>query len=204
MDDLKSYGKLFIQYWRPFLVLVILGGISGFLYASLQTTKFVASATLFVGKIPEASTDSYYTFEGFYSQQAAADYTDVVIGLLKSKELAVEAAMDAKLDTSGESIESFVEAKKTAPQVINLKVALENREDSKKLLLALTKLVDKRSKDLAKQGTKNLFVESASNQTSVYAVNPPTILYTLGSSVIGGFIGILAAAFINYIKTPRG
>lgn len=110
MKELKDYLKILSQNTLLIVVVVALAVFSAWVWTSQQKTQYQIAGTVLVTVPPEAKTQEYYSYDGYYAGLAAKEYTDVLVGLLNSPDL--------KKLVGGSAQEVAVEASKSAPQLI--------------------------------------------------------------------------------------
>ena len=146
----------------------------------------------------EASTD-YYTFDGYYSQQAAEKFTETVVGFLKSKDILLASAKLADLPTDQESLEqleSSIKIKQVAPQLVNLEVTKEEAEAARTFCTALAQATTERINLLNQTGDKSISVDLLNTEPLVEKNEPKVLLNTL----VGGLAGLLLASLYIFLK----
>src|SRR4030042_6323917 len=118
MTEVKGYFSNLKKNIFLGLVVCLVFILAAIFYTFSQKTTFEATATLYVNRAASPASDKYYTFEGYYSGQAAKEYTDVVLGILKTPDLAIEGL---KLANSKAVVGDFLgslKVKKVGPQLI--------------------------------------------------------------------------------------
>lgn len=187
MKELSDYFKLIRKYFWLILALVILvdGGVV--IYSQGQEKRYQASATFFVNHPTEPRNERYYTYEGFYAQQLAKEYTDVVVGLLNSSDISRLALSLAQLSSANPKIVTTV--KKISPQVINVTVASSSQEDARKMVLALAQVTTAQSKNLFPDQNQGIMVTPVNPEPATGPLALNLALYlaiaTLGVVLLG-------------------
>ncbi len=197
--ELREYSTIFKKN-LPLLVIlsVVLGGL-GFLVSKNLPTTHTGSLTVYVKRqATEASTD-YYTFDGYYSQQAAEKFTETVVGFLKSKDILLASAKLADLPTdqgSLEQLESSIKIKQVAPQLVNLEVTKKEAEAAKKFCTALAQATTERINLLNQTGDKSISVDLLNTEPLIEKNGPKVLLNTL----VGSLVGLLLALLYVFLK----
>jgi capsular polysaccharide biosynthesis protein len=201
MNELKELLKLSKKFKVLLISLLVLGGLGATIISSLIPTKYIASTTLYIGREPQKPGEDYYTYDGFYSQQASREYTDTVVGLLKTSDI-YRSALE-KLETKDVSASEFLSSanvRKVSPQVISVSVTREDREEANKFLVVLSQTVAEKSKSLNQLGDKNFFVGTVNAQPLVTISKVPTLLNGLVGALLGLVVGMALVALYQYLR----
>lgn len=197
--ELQDYLKLFRKN-APLLILlsVALGGLSFLVSKNLPTTH-TASLTVYVKRQATGASTDYYTFDGYYSQQAAEKFTETVVGFLKSKDILLASAKLADLPTDQESLEqleSSIKIKQVAPQLVNLEVTKEEAEAARTFCTAVAQATTERINLLNQTGDKSISVDLLNTEPLVERNEPKMLL----NGLVGSLIGLLFALLYIFIK----
>ncbi len=185
LAPLRKYGALII------FLFFLSGGII-YLLSQKIPLQYQASVTVYVQRLPEKKSGDYYTYEGFYAQKAAQEYTDTVLGFLKSPDIIRRAAIIVweKVDEKEEKkLQRAVQATKTAPQLIHLSVTWKDEESARNLVSALAQAVKERAQVLNQAGDEAMQIDLLTNDPLVQTKRPHKIL----NSIVGGGIVVLLA-----------
>lgn len=192
--ELREYIEVFQKNLRLVLILpVVFGGAAFFISQQLPPT-YTASLTVYVKRQASEPTGEFYTFDGFYSQQAAEKFTETVVGFLKSKDILLASAKLADLPTDQEGLkrlEKSIKVRQEAPQLVSLKVTQENGEQAKKFSATLAQAAAERINLLNQTGDKAISVDLLNKEPLVEKNEVPVVVNTLAGVVLG-----LLAAYI--------
>lgn len=197
MKELRDYLNVIKRYLPAALVLLVVVNAGVYLYVSRQKPRFEAMATLYVNRVPEVRNSQYYTYEGYYAGLASKEYTDVVVGLLKSTDITRLAAKEAGLNSE----DGAIEVKKVSPQLISVVVSAVSPPDAEKLLLKLAQVTSERSKSLAKSDNQGAEVSLVNPEPLVSSAPSKLPLYLLIASISSLLIFFLAAVTREYFKS---
>ncbi|MCL5411257.1 MAG: Wzz/FepE/Etk N-terminal domain-containing protein [Patescibacteria group bacterium] len=203
MDELKDLVKVVGKYRPLFVFLILVGGGGAFIVSALLPVKYEAATTVYVGREPQKPVDQYYTYDGFYSQQASMQYTDTVVGLLKTPDV-YRTALEKG---GGEQISALeflnsTEVRKVSPQVINISVVRKEKEESRRLLTTLSQTVSEKIKSLNQQGDNNFFVSSVKADPLVTTIKQNYLLNTFVGMLLGMVFGFSIMGLVEYLKKP--
>lgn len=192
--ELKSYVEL-IRKDIPLLVVLALvfGGLSYLISGKLPTT-YSASLTIYVKRQASEPSIDYYTFDGYYSQQAADKFTETVVGFLKSKDILLASAKLANLPTDQESLEQLegsTTVRQVAPQLVSLKVAQKEGALAKEFCTSLAQAATERINLLNQTGDKSISVDLLNPEPLVEKNEPHILLNSLVGLLIGKTLGLL-------------
>lgn len=191
-----------LKRWLPVIVgLTLLGVVVGWGVASLLPVRYEASLSIYVQKIVEQPSSGEYTFDGYYAQQAAEAYTDTVVGLLESPDVAASA-----LSLSGINPDTIVSLKrslvveKVAPQIVHVTVTQTNQLAASELVLAVTKVATERVQQLDTQ-TSGYTVAAVNAEPLILVVALPLMLSVLAGGLLGFVLSVGFFAFWIYLRT---
>lgn len=203
MQELRELVKILKKY-RYFLIApTLLGLVLSLAWTAFTPEYYRANATLYVYRTQESLSDQFYTYEGYYSQQASKEYTDVVIGLLKSPDLARLALEKADSDNSNpDYLLKSLKVKKTAPQLISLTVTKSTAEEARELLVSLAKAVSERAQSLNKEGNRGVIVSLVKEDPLILKLNKDFGLNITIGSFAGLILGLTLTFTISYLKKP--
>ncbi len=201
MSELREYTIAIKKILPLAIPLALVGLVAGIGYSMSQPRGWEASTTLYIHRTnPVNLSSNVYDYDGYYAQQAAQQYTDTVVGLLKTHDLASRAAQIASDSASPESILSGVKVKKTAPQLIALDVSRASPEEARGELIALAQAVAERSAALNDQYGRTYKVEMVTAQPLLAPTAPNTTLNSLIGLAGGGLIGLFLALILEYLR----
>jgi capsular polysaccharide biosynthesis protein len=197
--ELKDYTTI-IRKGLPLLIISATAfGLLAFFISQKLPTTYAASLTLFVKRQAAEANPDYYTFDGYYSQQAAEKFTETVVGFLQSKDILLASAKLADLPTDQktlEQLESSIKIKQVAPQLVWLKVEQENGEEAKEFCTALAQATTERINLLNQTGDKAISVDLLNPEPLVEKSEPKVVL----NSLVGGLVGALLAFLYIFLK----
>lgn len=138
--DLRDFLRPFLKYKVLVLVFLAVSVGLGYLYTNSLPVKYRASTTVLLFNEPEAPTKNYFTYEGFYAQKAAQEYTDTVVGLLRSD--VVLSAVQEKVfreenDSDRGDLRQLLKVEKHAPQLMQVSVTWEDSQQARKIVEAV-------------------------------------------------------------------
>ena len=197
--ELREYTKIIKGGWLLIVILAVGFGGLCFLVSSKLPPTYTASLTLYVKRQATEAREDYYTFDGYYSQQAAEKFTETVVGFLKSKDILLASAKLADLPTDQESLEqleSSIKIKQTAPQLVSLEVKKEEAAAAKTSCTAVAQATTERINLLNQTGDKAISVDLLNPEPLVEKNEPKVIL----NSLVGVLTGILLASLYIFLK----
>lgn len=197
--ELRDYVKI-IKKGLPLLVILATAfGVLAFLVSQNLPTTYSASLTIYVKRQATEASPDYYTFDGYYSQQAAEKFTETVIGFLRSKDILLASAKLADLPTDQQSLEQLdgsIKIKQVAPQLVWLKVEQKDSEEAKKFCTALAQATTERINLLNQTGDKAISVDLLNPEPLVEKNEPKIVL----NSLVGILVGALLAFLFVFLK----
>lgn len=203
MQEIRELLNILKKYRYFLITSVLLGWLVALAWTILTPENYKANSTLYVYRTQESLTDKFYTYEGYYSQQASKEYTDVVIGLLKSPDLARLALEKTKAtQTNPDYLLKDLKVKKVAPQLISLTVSKPSAEEARSLLVSLAVATSERTQTLNKEGNRGVIVSLVKEEPLILKPGRGFPLnFTIGS-LAGLIVGLSLTFTVSYLKRP--
>jgi len=204
--ELREYFKIIGQYFKIFIVIVILGGVAAFLFTKFQPASFTASTTFTVNKssVLDQSQISYYLFDNYYNVQSAGLFSQIVTTWFESPALVKEIYEKAGLDVpqvSQRKLSKTFKAVREEPATINVTISGEDKEQLDKLINAAAAVLQEKTNELGKNADS--FYEIAKFNPIVTENKVNLWLNTLIGLLAGVLIGALIALAIDYFKAGK-
>lgn len=195
----------FIKKYFFFLLAVsAVSGVFGLFLAVKLPPSFEATQTIFVKRQASLESKQFYTYDGYYSAQAAERFADSVFGALKSREvlryaitrLSPEMENDPRLSKEIKSIKVI----RLSPQLISFSYSNKNQDLAEKLIRDLSVSVSGIAAELNKGGDESISISFISPRplTAVTRVSP--LLGGLAGLMLGAFLAILVSASHFFYK----
>lgn len=200
MNELTQYWKAIKKILPIVLPLAAVGLVAGVAYSLTLPKSYVASTTLYVFRTTGNIAPTTYDYDGYYAQQAAQSYTDTVVGLLKTSDIASQAASIASSSSDAQSILAGVSAKKVAPQLISLSVTRASSDQAKADLVALAKAVSQRSASFSDQFGRTYKVEMVNGQPILEPASTSLPFNVLLGLVGGAVVGFVLGSILEYLR----
>lgn len=196
------------KYFPVLLATSFVSGLAATFLAGSLPLSFEATQTLFVKRQVSAESRQFYTYDGYYSAQAAERFADSVYGALKSRpvlryaitRIAGPNATEAELDKEVKAIKVV----RLSPQLISFSYRSPERGQAQSLVADLSTAVSQIASDLNKGGDEGISISfvSAEPLVATYTLNP--WLSGLVGLLLGGFLSLLGSALHFYFKNlPR-
>ena len=178
-----------------------LGLLAGFVFFILPPT-YTASGSLYVTRKAEDS-GTFFTYEGYYSQQSAITYTNSVVALAESSDVKKQVleSLEMPLDTTNlRKLNNSIIIKKTGSQVININVKNKDSNKAQKLWEELSKSIIETSKNINEESNDNLSVVKVSDKPLIRESYKPLFLLGMGGLLLGFSIGLLIISLKEYFR----
>lgn len=198
--------QLLKKLWSARLFIVggsVILALATYLISLSLPVNYRSSLNLYVSRRIQEPSDKYYTFDGYYSQQAAERYTQTVIGILQSREVLRGAAASVSLPVDEvflKQLSRSVRVREDAPQLISLMVTRPNREQSVALNLGLARSAIGKLTTLNQTGDRDLTIEEVSANPTVEILHPMPRLNSLLAFIFGLTAFSLFTGFFSYLK----
>ncbi len=197
--ELAEIIKILKKNITTVAVIALLGTVIGVLVYVIPP-RYISTGSFFVTRTVESS-QAYFTYEGYYSQQTAAAYTNTAAALLESVDLRTKALELAKIDPSEKNLRKYakyIDVKKKAPQLITLTVKEMTKERSSQLWNSLAQTLITSSEGANRLGDQNLKIVKISDNP---VVKPEyKSIYVDGlTGLVGGFgVGLFLVGLSHY------
>lgn len=200
MSELSEYRQALGKILPVVIPLAVVGVVAGVGYSLAQPKGWQASTTLYVHRVNPSNLSSVYDYDGYYAQQAAQQYTDTVVGLLKTQDLASWAAQIASDSADPATILNGVQVKKVAPQLVSLTVTRSTQNEARDELIALAQATAERSAALNDQYGRTYKVEMVTGQPLLSESSANLSFNALLGLLGGGAIGLGLALALEYLR----
>jgi len=201
--ELREIITLLNSYRRLLLVGALLCGSLGLVFSFIVPVREQAMLTLYVRRAAQPPSRDFYTYDGYYSQQAAERYTDTLVGFLESWGILKQTAELAGLPTDQKSLTRLrrrITVKKVAPQLVNIRVVQTRPGRAAKLVQELAKVTKERIEELNQRGDRELAIDLVHPQPLVVKLEPKPLLDAIVGTLGGLLLSILTIAFWEYLR----
>jgi capsular polysaccharide biosynthesis protein len=202
--ELRDYITIIRRGLLLLVVLATIFGLLAFFVSQKLPTTYTASLTLYVKRQATEASADYYTFDGYYSQQAAEKFTETVVGFLKSKDILLASAKLAELPTDQqalEQLESSIKIKQVAPQLVTVRVEEVDGMEAKNFCTALAQATTERIALLNQTGDKAISVDLLNPEPLVEKNEPKVVLNSLVGILVGGLLALLLTFLKEYLES---
>lgn len=200
--ELKQIGRVFFKAWQPLGVFSAAAFLLGLAITAQIPPIYRATLDLYVKRQTPPPSERFYSFDGFYSQQAAERYTPTVIGFLRNRDILRLAAEKIKQPTDQFSLKKLsqtVKVKEAAPQLATLTVASLRADLAKDLSLALAEAAVQRLKFLNETGDAALAIDLVTATPLVEVEKPSLWLGGLVGFILGASLILLGLSLREYL-----
>lgn len=202
MHELKDYLSLFRKHLRLILGGAFVVAVGALLVAYFLPPCYEASATLYVARKVEESEGDYFTYEGYYGQQTAERYTETVVGFLTSEDIIRQALRKVAKSDDPEAVKEVfrnLKARRTAPQLVSLKVKQRSAPEAQYLWKALSEAVIETTNYLNQESDKKLTISLLEVEPLVKDKKPVLWLSGLIGFMVGFFAFAAIASLMEYL-----
>lgn len=189
--ELKLLFKVIKKYSKTMYICAIIGALLGII-AYFIPSKYISTGSFYIKRSADANI-SFFTYEGYYSQQTALSYTNTVVGLLESVDIQSKALSKLNIPINEVSLRryaKYIKVKKSGPQLVTLTVKGNSFADSKNLWGAVADELVVANQQLNVNGDNKLNVSKISLQPvvkkeyrSLWLHIPAGILLALGAGI---------------------
>ena len=186
-DIIKFFKKYKIKISLNTLLLAILGAISYFLIP----TTYISAGSLFVGREIQPLSDEFFTYEGFYSQQAASSYTNSIVGLIESEDIGAKVLTETGTQVNNTNLRKYfrkVRVKRIGPQVITILVKDKSAHQAQQIWHSISNNITLTASKLNAANDNALDVQKVS-ETPIVTETYKSIWINTAAGIILGFLG---------------
>lgn len=200
--DFTEYLNVFKKNWILIIVFMVIFGALAFVLTNRQATTYQSSIALEVNKQQDVkqSNVSYYQYDNYYNVQAAAAFSDNIVGWMTAPSTAAEIFKDAGYDLPKGDLVSlgkeFVAKKNLATSsVVNITYSSTDPDKAEKLIKTAAKTMsDKVSQfNTTESGAK----------FSVFTSDPVVVVVpkqTTVNTVVAVIVALLLCTGISFAR----
>lgn len=201
--ELKNIIKIVKRYGKFVVLTSLLFGVAAFVISVNLPPTYSASVVIYVRGQVAAPSKDFFTYEGFYSQQTAKEFTDTVAGLAKSQDI-IKKALES-LGKSSEvknikDIQGALSVRKTAPQLVQLTINNADGEEATKAVTALGSAISERVSELNKEGGVLISMQPLDSAPIVEEQKPSVALNILIVALIGLLLSVVVVFIKEYLR----
>lgn len=200
-----------IQFYKRYFLTLLLLSLTISLVAGFAAERipssFEATQSIFVRREAQSPSESFYSYDGYYSQQASERFTDTVVGFLKNKDIVRRAAKNSGFDSSPDEASALTSAlriKRVAPQLVTVSFSSWNKERAVSLVGNLTKEVESLSVSLNTKGDKFLTLSTLEPTPFVEDKQFTPLIVALCAFVATSLFSSLILAVFEAVKERSG
>lgn len=204
---LKDIIKFLQKERAKILVTGLIFAVVGVAAYFIVPQRYEATGTLFVARrvdeaplIPEITgEEDFFTYEGYYASQSAQSYAPTVIGLLESDVIKSKVLEDLSVKVDAQTLKKLgrvIDAKKQAPQLIQVTVKGMSAVPPEVLWNSLVKNTVAASSNLAQKSDPNLVVIQVNDEPIVSKSFRSLYL----NAAVGFTLGVVGAALFLAAK----
>jgi capsular polysaccharide biosynthesis protein len=167
--EIKQILKIINDNKIIILVVAFIGVIVGTGYFFIPK-KYVGTGSFYITRKVEGPSESFYKYDGYYSQQAALAYTTTVSALLESDDLRNKTLQKLNIPTTEENLRKYgnlIKIKKVGPQLVTLTVKDTDENKTELLWNTLANTLLEENQKINQQGDVNLNISKVSDKVVV-------------------------------------
>ncbi|HNU76543.1 MAG TPA: Wzz/FepE/Etk N-terminal domain-containing protein [bacterium] len=179
----------------------LIGLITGVLIHFLPS-NYTASGSFYITR-KEDNSESFFTYEGYYSQQTASTYTNSVVALAESEDVKKQVLNKLDLPEDGYNIRKIsksMSVKKTGPQIINIAFKDKDLNKSKTIWETIADTLIDTSKEINRDGDGKLAVVKISEEPFIKQFYKPLLITSVAGILVGFSLGIFIISLKEYFK----
>jgi capsular polysaccharide biosynthesis protein len=197
--ELNEIVKNLRKHNKILLFAAIVGILGGYLFY-LAPKPYYATGSFYVKRAVDTTKFQYFSYEGYYGQQAGLSYTNTVLALFESLDVRYEALNSINLPTDIDSLKKYsgmIKVKKTGPQIITLTIKGKTLQKAEDLWNSISSTTIEKSKQININGDPLLSISKISENPVVKIQYKP-----LWACVVFGFV--LTPLFVIFYHSLKG
>lgn len=197
--EIKAILKLIKKHSILVLVLALIGLIVG-IGVFFIPAKYLAIGSFYINREPDNNV-GFFTYEGYYSQQAALTYTNTVSALLESVDVQSRSLERLGIEINEQSLRYYgknIKVKKSGPQLITLTVKGNNPEQAKNLWQAVSKELLITADSINTRGDTKLKIAVVSEEPVIKSTYKNVWVNVAAGMLSGIMLGIWFATLKEY------
>lgn len=203
--ELKDILKT-LKYSKKILLLGAIFGIFVGYCFFLLPQKYIASGSFYITRKTEESSQEFFKYEGYYSQQAALSYTNTIAALFESLDITSKSLEKLNIPTNEINLRKYqrrINVVKAGPQIITLTVKGEGFNLAKDFWNTLADTTINESFEMNKNGDINLSISKVSKEPVVKETYKSLCLDILLGAFLGSTFSLLYITIKEYLKEDK-
>jgi capsular polysaccharide biosynthesis protein len=210
--ELKDFINVLKNNWKLIISTSLLFLVAAIAVTYIIPVSYVASIDVYVTRRAIEESESYYTYDGYYSTQSSVQYTDTVSGLFQTLQVVREAASEIDLNKDYQKSEKEpsdlssdteylkdtadkITVEDVAPQVISVSFKDEDQKKAEIWVTSLGEVVQEKVSVLNKDSDGNFRIDISPNPL-VTEVSPSFVI----NSIVGLMFGLLTGTLVSFGK----
>ncbi|MFC1722241.1 hypothetical protein ACFL0C_01185 [Patescibacteria group bacterium] len=203
--ELKELIKFIIIRIKLIFLTGVVFGLAGGILNYFLPTKHYATGTLFIRRTIYPYAEDHFTYEGYYSQQAAMFYTNSIIGLIESEDIRSQALTSMNIEVNEKNLRIYdkkIRTAKNGPQLVTLITKEKTSEDAENLWKAMADSTINTMNTINQRGDPFMSIAKVTEKPVLKeSFRDPSVFIFVGFS-FGTLFSIFYLSFINYFKRP--
>ncbi len=203
LKEMISFGKKYIKILVASMVLM---GIMGALAYYFLPLKHYATGSLFIRRSIYPYSESHFTYEGYYGQQAAMSYANSVIGLIESEDIRAQVLNTLEIPVNEKTFRKYerkIRTIKSGPQLIGLVVKESDPQEAEKLWQAVADSTINTMNGISRVNDPFVGVIKISEDPIVREGYRNPVIYVLVGMGFGLMLSVSYLALFNYFKSNK-
>lgn len=183
------------------IVCILVGLLAGILFHFLPS-NYIASGSFYITR-KEDNSESFFTYEGYYSQQTATTYTNSVVALAESVDVKKQVLEKVDLPIDDQNIRKInksMSVKKTGPQIINITFKDKDLKKVKTIWQSISDILIETSKEINLNGDGKLTVVKISEEPFIKEGYKTLWMTGVAGIIFGCSLGLLIVSLKEYFK----
>jgi len=199
--ELREIFKKIRKNKKILIVCVLVGLLTGILFHFLPS-NYIASGSFYITR-KEDNSESFFTYEGYYSQQTATTYTNSVVALAESVDVKKQVLEKVDLPINDQNIRKInksMSVKKTGPQIIDITFKDKDLNKVKTIWQSISDILIETSKEINLNGDGKLIVVKISEEPFIKEGYKPLWMTSVAGIIFGFSLGMLIISLKEYFK----
>ncbi len=168
--------------------------------------KQTATGSFFIKRTVEDPSPEFFSYEGYYAQQAALSYSNTLAALFESVDIRSKALKSLDIPVNDKTLRKYgrqIRVKNVGPQLVTLTVKGENTAHVVNFWAALSNSVLETTKALNQEGDKSITVTPVVSEPIVQMTFNNVYANAIAGALFGFLFSIISLSFASYIREGK-
>lgn len=165
--------------------------------------KQTATGSFFIKRTVEEPSPEFFSYEGYYAQQAALSYSNTLSALFESVDIRSKALKSLDIPVNDKTLRKYgrqIKVKNVGPQVVTLTIKGDNTAQVVNFWAALSNSVLETTKALNQEGDKSITVTPLISEPIVQMTFSNVYANAIAGALFGFLVAVVSLSFASYLR----